>query len=219
LPKVTVDWLRRRSREIDLVHMHSAFTPINLAVARHVDAYVVSPHNGYHQRVLAGRKRMVKRAWLATLELPYLRRANLVHVSTEAEAADVRALTRTRRTAVIPNGIDEAYLQRAVPCPSTGTYWAFLGRLDARAKGPDMLLRAYAIVASDLEVPALVLAGPDFPGARAALARVRHRRERPGGTRPGAGRAGLPWGPCGARAVGATVGDRGSRALRGICVR
>src|SRR5690606_23283795 len=172
LPKVTVDWLRRRSREIDLVHMHSAFTPINLAVARHVDAYVVSPHNGYHQRVLAGRKRMVKRAWLATLELPYLRRANLVHVSTEAEAADVRALTRTRRTAVIPNGIDEAYLQRPVPSPSTGTHWAFLGRLDTQAKGLDLLLRAYAIVASDLEVPDLVLAGPDFRGDLAELERL-----------------------------------------------
>jgi len=172
LPKATVAWLRQRSRDIDLVHMHSAFAPINLAVARHVNLYVVSPHNGYHQRVLAGRKRAFKRAWLATLELPYLRRASLVHVATEAEAADVRALTRTSRIAVIPNGIAESYLQRSVPSPSAGRHWAFLGRLDTQAKGLDLLLRAYAVVANEQDVPDLVLAGPDFRGDRAELERL-----------------------------------------------
>lgn len=172
LPSEAAAFVRERVRHVDLVHLHSAFAPINLAVARHVPRYVVTPHNGYHPRVLEGRKAAVKRVWMPLLDAPYLRRALFVQAANAAEADAVRRWAPRARIEIVPNGVPPEVLAIPVEPPSRGGPWLFLGRLDTAAKGLDLLLSAYAGVAREPGVPDLVLAGPDFRDQRVRLERL-----------------------------------------------
>lgn len=172
LPAVTAAFVRQRSREVDLVHLHSAFAPTNLAVSRMVPRYVLTPHNGYHPRVLSGRNRVAKWLWLRAFELRHVSGARAIQVVGPSEEQDVRRLAPTARIQTVPTGFDSGLLSEATVPPSEGAQWLFLGRLDAVSKGLDILIHAYARAAEVVEVPDLALVGPDFRGHRVRLGRL-----------------------------------------------
>ena len=73
---------------------------------------------------------------------------------------------------VIPNGVDAQLLTTV---PSAPEHFLFLGRLDRKQKGTDLLIDAYArVVAADREAPPLVVAG-DGPDRGALIADARRR--------------------------------------------
>ena len=171
-PTTTARFLGAASSRVDLLHLHSTFVPQNIAVARVGIPYVVSPAGG-HDPANTGR-RLLKRVWRATLELPYLNRAACLLALSRAEREHLLALGCRAPIRVVPNGVDRSLTERSVNPPGVGHFWLYLGRLAVSHKGLDLLLRAYARLAhrSDSHPPPLVIAGPDFRGGREYLERL-----------------------------------------------
>jgi len=166
LPAETARFLRRRSQDVDLLHLHSAFAPENLWAANLGVPYVVTPNGAWAVSVVRGRRRFVKWVWVQLWENRLWRRARVIHAVSRSELDDLVARKMDVPVVYIPNGVDEDDLARQVDPPSAGTVWLYLGRLAVRQKGLDLLLRAYAIARSAVGVPLppLVIAGPDFQG-------------------------------------------------------
>ena len=169
--------LRRRlaalaERQLDLAHLHSVFTPPNALLARRLRVpYVVSPHGGYAPASLA-RNAARKRVYQHLVERPMLRRAALRVALSEIEARDLAAFGAGEPITVIPNGVapaptgvDGTAFRRELGLAPHERLLLFVGRLDVRHKGLDLLLRGAA------EAPGwrLALVGPDHRGGRAWL--------------------------------------------------
>ena len=177
-------WLRRAalaraaSRPVDVVHLHSVFSPHVAQLARAVGRpYVLTPHGGYSAAALQ-RGRGRKRLALATFEGRLLRRASAIVALTEAEARELSPWVGDARVEVVPNGVDpppavdRGALRRELGLGANELLAVFAGRLDAAHKGLDSLIDGVA------EQPewTLALVGPDDRGDRADLeARARTR--------------------------------------------
>lgn len=123
-------------------------------------------------------RRWSKRAFVALVERPLLRRAAAIQAVTEQEREDAIALgADPARVHVIPNGIQVPAPRVATPAapsrwgiPDDAPFVLFLGRLH-EIKGLDVLVDVFA--ASGNESAHLVLAGPDEDGSgRRALRRA-----------------------------------------------
>jgi glycosyltransferase involved in cell wall biosynthesis len=168
----TAAGLRRRlaalaERDVDLAQLHSVFTPPNALLARRLRIpYVVSPHGGYAPASLA-RNATRKAVYKHLVERRMLRRAALRVALTEVEARDLAAFGAGEPVTVIPNGVapapdavDGAAFRRELELGPHDRLLLFVGRLDVRHKGLDLLLRGAA------EAPGwhLALLGPDHRG-------------------------------------------------------
>ena len=166
LPAPTAHFLQRRRQDVDLLHLHSAFVPENLWAANLGVPYVVTPNGAWALPVVRGRRRFTKWAWVHLWESRLWRRARAIHAVSRSELHELVARKMDVPVVYIPNGVDDDDLARQVSPPSAGTVWLYMGRLAVRQKGLDLLMRAYAIARSaiDVPLPPLVVAGPDFQG-------------------------------------------------------
>ena len=171
LPAETVQFLNRRRDHVDLLHLHSAFAPENIWAADLGVPYIVTPNGAWSTHVLRGRRRLMKWVWFQLWERRLWNRAKAIHAVSRSELAELVGHNRRVPITYIPNGIDDGEVHREVPPPSAGTVWLYLGRLAVRQKGLDLLVRAYAIARSstDVPLPPLVIAGPDFRGGLGEL--------------------------------------------------
>ena len=171
LPSVSRRFLEAHAETVDVLHLHSVFTPENLQVSRLGAPFVVSPHGGYRRRVMSGSHRTLKALWMTLLERPYLDRAGAILVNSPVEATEFAETEVSAPVLVIPNGVSDDLLQTEMSPPASGAVWLFLGRLDVETKGLDLLVEGYARLVHDgrREVPDLVIAGPDHRGGRAFL--------------------------------------------------
>jgi glycosyltransferase involved in cell wall biosynthesis len=159
-------------RHVDVVQLHSVFTPPNALLARRLRVpYVISPHGGYAPASLARNARR-KAGYKYLLERPMLRRAALRVALTDVEARDLDAFGAGQPVAIIPNGVipaprdlDGAGFRRELGLGPTDRLLLFVGRLDVLHKGLDVLVDGVA------EAPAwrLAMVGPDVRGGRAWL--------------------------------------------------
>jgi glycosyltransferase involved in cell wall biosynthesis len=174
LPEASRHFVESQIQSIDVLHLHSVFTPHNLPISKLGAPFVLSPHGGYRSAVLRGRRRAVKAVWMAVLERAYIDRAAAIVVNSQAEADELRGLVSADRISVISNGVPDHLLEAPVARPSSGTCWLFVGRLDVETKGLDVLVEAYARVVRSTRstVPDLVIAGPDHRGGRDVLSRA-----------------------------------------------
>lgn len=184
VPSVVLDtgeparpWLRRsalrraRQRDVDVVHLHSAFSPHVAQLARAVrKPYVLSPHGAYSPAALQ-RSRWRKRLALATVERRLLRRSAAVVALTAAEQKHLSIWVAGTRLVVIPNGVDppppadRGALRRELGLDADAPLAVFAGRLDVAHKGLDDLVAGLA----DAPGWTLALVGPDDRGDRAVL--------------------------------------------------
>jgi glycosyltransferase involved in cell wall biosynthesis len=174
LPSATQQFLLQHARSVDLLHLHSVFRPENHCVARLGIPYVLTPHNGYHPRLLRQRSRLKK--WLASTlsERAYVNRARCVLALNSMEFQDLRDYGITARLAAVPNPLDpDLLLQAKTPIP-LGSTWAFLGRLDVDVKGLDLLLEGFKRFRSTLSgsTAKLCVAGTDVRNGRKRLKRL-----------------------------------------------
>ena len=153
-------------RDVDIVHLHSVFTPPNALLARRLRVpYVLSPHGGYAPASLArSRGRKAVYTWLVERRL--VRGAALRVALTDDEAGDLLAFGEMP-TAIIPNGVhptpshvDPNAFRREIGLDPGVRLLLFVGRLDVVHKGLDLLVRAVATAPGWQAV----LVGSDFRG-------------------------------------------------------
>jgi poly(glycerol-phosphate) alpha-glucosyltransferase len=172
-----------RSWKPAVVHLHSIFSPPNEALAawlrRQSIPFVVTPHGSLSPEVLR-RNRLPKLAYKWIFELPVLNAAAFVHAVGEHNG--VREYGVRVPVVVAPNGIDlasiptrrdESLLAGRFPTTRGKRIFMYLGRLDRRYKGLDLLLHGLARAA--LRQTALLLVGPDYRRQRQALVALARR--------------------------------------------
>lgn len=164
---------------VDLVHTHLPFVYPTYAAAH------AAFHHGkplfYHQRGVFDPERLkfrsLKKAlYLRLVEVPILRRAEMLIALTETERSSYMRLGVKTPIRVIPNGIDADPYSRP-PDPSdlaslgirpAHRLVLFMGRLHP-IKGADRLLAAFVRIAQRYPDAVLVLAGPDEFGIEQAF--------------------------------------------------
>jgi glycosyltransferase involved in cell wall biosynthesis len=165
-------FVQDRRREIDLLHLHSVFTPHNVSIARaSAKPYILSPRGGYSPAVLTGRHRWTKAAWMGLYERRFIGQAAAVHAVSEPEARRLVELTGHPRVVCIPNAVEAAdQAIQTAPRRQGEERVLFIGRLAVQQKGLDLLLRGLAqSFRSDPPAIHLTMAGSDFRGGRAEL--------------------------------------------------
>src|ERR1700733_6904873 len=153
-PALARTW-QRDMAGADAVHLHSVFLWPTWAAARlaarSAIPYVISPRGMLVDKLIAGRHRVLKSAWIGLIERSNLEGASAIHVTSPTEATALGKFGfQLRRVATIPNGVDEIANAPAID-PSediealaTGPpFILFFGRL-TWVKGLDRLLRAFA---------------------------------------------------------------------------
>lgn len=155
--------------DADVVHLSGHWTVLNarvyLACRRLGKPYLFNPAGALRP---FGRSLAIKRLYNALIGRRIARSAAMCVAITDDERADFTAFgVPAARIRVIPNGIDPAQYQLPAgaaaplpPGPEGAPYVLFLGRLNP-IKGPDLLLDAFAAVASRFPDHHLVMAGPD----------------------------------------------------------
>jgi glycosyltransferase involved in cell wall biosynthesis len=160
-------WLASRRAQVDVLHLHSVFQPDHIWTAHGSTPYVLTPHGGYHERVLAGKARLAKRAWMWAHDARLLSNAAAVHALTASEAESIATLAPAARTVVLeaPLVVDQQTAPE-VAYQADGPV-LFIGRLDPDHKGLDLLIQGFAQMAEGARP--LILAGPDHGQASREL--------------------------------------------------
>lgn len=167
--------LDRLVQAADVVHIHSNWTfPVwwaGLAARRRRKPFVMTPHGCLlpeRLRVSAARKRLAG----ALFDRLLLRRAALLHATSDLEAESFRDYGLRNRVVVIPNGVEYAPEPDASRVPAGRRCVLALGRIHA-IKGLINLVRAWAEVKAHMPAASggwhVVIAGPDERGHRREL--------------------------------------------------
>jgi glycosyltransferase involved in cell wall biosynthesis len=133
----------------DVVHIHSVFSFASTAAAWVAHGkrvpYVVRPLGTLSGYGLRARRRVVKRASMALVEAPMLRRAAAVHFTSGAERDEALGLGLPMRSVVIPLGVPVEEEDAAAPLQHAALAGRravlFLSRLDPK-KNLDALIDA-----------------------------------------------------------------------------
>ena len=164
----------------DLCHIHGIWNVPEWSAARLARAcgvpYVLSPR-GMLQPAARTRGRWRKAIAYRLFEQVNLAHADLLHATSDAEAAILRSLALDVPIIVVPNGVDTAAAASAPPgfrqrfgIPRDAFVVAFLGRIHP-IKRLDLLASAFAAVRETHSDVHLVLAGPDERGDLASVMR------------------------------------------------
>jgi glycosyltransferase involved in cell wall biosynthesis len=167
------NWIRCHAHQYDIVDAHGLFTFAPLAAAtlagRRGVPFVLRPSGVLNHWGRAHRRPALKRASIRLLESRLLRQAARVPFTSAAELDEARQLGLPFRPAVLPLGLETpepATMQGAQPGRAEAAPAAdsilFLARI-APIKNLDVLLHAFALVASEFPRLRLVVAG-DGPG-------------------------------------------------------
>ena len=162
----------------DIIHLHSVFlwpTSAAAQVARKAGVpYVLSPRGMLVQDLIRRKSSLAKHAWIALFERRNIERAAAVHLTSEIEASELRALGFPHaRLAIVANGIEMPIDIPNDDFDPTGMrrpYALFLGRLNWK-KGLDRLIPAMKEVAN----ADLLIAGNDEENYRPELEALARR--------------------------------------------
>ena len=167
-----------RALEPDIVHIHAEYNPDNWWAPRLWKCpFVLSPHGAFHSNVVARGKRR-KTAYIALARHALYRRIDRFHALNPAEQADIMAALPAAEAYCVPHGPSPTVhnvLGDLVPTREEGASpvrLMFIGRLDVRVKGLDVLLEAFASAVrgrTGRRAAVLTLVGPDSGGGKDAL--------------------------------------------------
>lgn len=163
--------------KFDVLHLHSIFLWPTWMAARYArennKPYLVAPRGMLVKELVNRRGRLRKTAWIRLIEKQNLERADVVHVTSEKEGAEIRRFGfALRRLEVIPNGcsvISDEIFHTSVSSVERPKV-LYLGRLSWK-KGLDRLIESMVFV-PDAD---LILAGNDEEAYRVKLDSVAER--------------------------------------------
>lgn len=159
------EWLIRHVREFDLVHLHSMFNWHSLAVPRIAQLrrvpYILRPL-GTLDEWSRSQKSWKKTPYYHTVERPNLRHAAAIHVTSEAEAASVRALGFGEKAHCVPLGVELPFLRERAPVDGGPLQILFLSRIHPKKNLP-ILFQALAQTSAFRLPPRLFVAGDGDP--------------------------------------------------------
>jgi glycosyltransferase involved in cell wall biosynthesis len=153
----------------DVIHLMGHWNLLNVMVTMLASwyrvPYVICPAG---ELKLFGRSRFLKRVFNTLVGKSVVRRASGWIAITDAEFPDFRSYgVDTSAIRILPNGIAVDVLRAASRTAVTHhlgvvakQFVLFMGRLNP-IKGPDLLLRAFALVAEEYPELHLIFAGPD----------------------------------------------------------
>ena len=162
--------IKQQAKEYDVIHEHGIWTAVSRVVnwwrARTGKPTVIAPHGSLDAWALR-RSNWKKRMALLIYERENLRKASCLHALSAREAKGFRVFGLSNPIAIIPNGIDDEWLQTQGDAGAFRHRYAlsedtrilfFLGRITPK-KGLPMLLSAMARLKSQLDKWILVIAG------------------------------------------------------------
>lgn len=161
------EFIARDAHRGDLLILHAIFHTSVMLLAnlarRNRIAYIIAPHDPYHPAIFAG-GRIRKEIYWRVFERPILRGAAAVQVLDERHHRYLAARGVNTPMIEVVNG----FVPEEVPAEST-LQWRtsgeikilFLGRIDRINKGVDLLVDAFAQIASTNAEVRLTLQGPD----------------------------------------------------------
>lgn len=175
LPKTLLnDIIERRP---DIIHMHSVYTPLNVILGYRLRQiklpYVVTPHGGLSINVLKKRW-WIKIPYKFIFERNFLNNANFIHAVEDPN--DIREYGVKIPIVTVPNGLnfsiipdncDKKLIVKQHPSASGKRVFLFIGRLDIKTKGLDLLLEGFS--RANLQNALLVIVGPDKKNSRCTL--------------------------------------------------
>lgn len=152
----------------DVVHAHAEFNPDNWWTPHLWRCpLVLTPHGAYHPAVLERGPRR-KRIYLAVAHRLLYQHVDAFHALNPAEQRDISAALPRVRTFYVPHGPSpsvEIAMRHHAAKPRRGgpIRFMFVGRLDVRTKGLDVLVKAFAhAVAGTSRKATLTLVGPTW---------------------------------------------------------
>jgi glycosyltransferase involved in cell wall biosynthesis len=165
--------IRVALKRSDVCHIHGLWTIPAWQAARAARQlgvpFVVSPR-GILQPAARSRRGWRKRVAFQLFERHYLKDAERVHATSEAEAVVLRTIVEPSRVVTIPNGVDLSASDRVTSgararfgIPENVPLVVFVGRLHP-IKRLDLLTEAVALVRDAYPSTRLVLAGPEEGG-------------------------------------------------------
>jgi glycosyltransferase involved in cell wall biosynthesis len=166
-------------RANDLVHIHGLWQLPTLLGGwlsrRSHRPYMVSAHGMLESWALR-HKQLKKAAYALLTEKRTLAKAWCLRALTFDEVDDYRRFGLSNPVAVVPNGVSvpdatpQAFL-RAFPDLRGRRLVLYLGRIHPK-KGPDLLAKAWSLIASRFADAHLVFAGPDEGGTTSAIREI-----------------------------------------------
>jgi len=171
-------WLRRHGSDFDVVHVHGLLNPVSSLASRRCIRngwpLVIRPFGTLSPFTFAHRRGLLKRAYMALLEGPNLRRASAIHFTTNAErdASTWHSIDWGERSWVVPPPWIGAPATRRSSTAESATV-LFLSRLHP-VKNVELLLTAWPLVLHHAPTARLVIAGDGEP----AYVRQLHERAR-----------------------------------------
>jgi glycosyltransferase involved in cell wall biosynthesis len=170
--------LRAKISDFDIVHLHSVFLWPTLAAAQAARKagvpYLLSPRGMLVKDLIRRKSSLAKRVWITLFERRNIEQAAAVHLTSEVEAAELRALgLPDARLAIVPNGVEppiDLPSEDFDPAGMRRPHLLFLGRLNWK-KGLDRLIPAMK------QVPHadLLIAGNDEENYRPELEALARR--------------------------------------------
>jgi glycosyltransferase involved in cell wall biosynthesis len=148
----------------DIVHLHSVFlwpTSAAAKMARKAGVpYVLSPRGMLVKDLIRRKSSLAKRAWINVFERRNIEQAAAVHLTSDIEASEMKALGFSHsHMAVVANGIEvpkDLSIHDFDPAGAHHPYVLFLGRLNWK-KGLDRLIPAM----KEVQNADLLIAGND----------------------------------------------------------
>lgn len=165
-------FMRREIQKADVIHNHSVWMLPNSYSSRiglkQDKPVVITAHGALEPWALQNsdwKKKLVGR-WF---QFKDLQTASCIHVNSKSELGGIRQMGLDQTAAIIPNGVNLFEFENLPPAdqfakefslPKDKRYILFMGRLHKK-KGLDLLVQAWAKLASRFADWHLVVAGPD----------------------------------------------------------
>jgi len=142
-----INELKKIAFEDVIVHFHGVFLPQVYSASRWCKKlkipYVYTPHGGYNLRAME-KSKTTKLLYLNLLEKKVVRGAKHVHLIGASEAEGLKKYFNSDQYILVPNGQDIQFRIEKKVSTSDTLNLIFLGRIDIKTKGLDILLEAIA---------------------------------------------------------------------------